>query len=212
MAINAPEQDECYYTEALEYLIETVKGRKVALHVVDVDQFGRTLAHVFRGETHVNLDLVRRGLAIATTPGEDDRYGETILGEEQDAYDEGRGLWSSAACGAGPLPTIIIDGLTSSPDPTGPDDENLAGEIIVIVSLEPDPLDLTGWTVRDESSRHRYRIPAGTTLNHQERLIIASDNSAWDPGGSPVWNNDGDMGLLLDDDGRVVDRWRYSDP
>jgi hypothetical protein len=40
-------------------------------------------------------------------------------------------------------------------------------------------------------------------------MTISSADLAWDPGGSPVWNNDGDMALLLDRDGRVVDRWRY---
>ena len=40
-------------------------------------------------------------------------------------------------------------------------------------------------------------------------LTITSDDPGWDPGGSPVWSNDGDIVMLLDRHGRVVDHWRY---
>ena len=40
--------------------------------------------------------------------------------------------------------------------------------------------------------------------------MVTSADPGWDPGGGPVWNNSGDMALLLDRHGRVVARWRYA--
>jgi hypothetical protein len=38
---------------------------------------------------------------------------------------------------------------------------------------------------------------------------VTSDNPGWEPGGTPVWNNDGDMALLLTTGGAVASRQRY---
>jgi Lamin Tail Domain/Staphylococcal nuclease homologue len=192
--VNAPERDECFYGESLDYQIETLKGRDVSLDIdADPDQFGRTLAYVWDGDRNVNLDLVQAGLAIATTPDS----GGGFLADEEEAFQSGTGLWSDDACGSGPIPNVIIVALDSS------------GETIVIINEETTMTDLSGWTLRDESSRHRYRFPTGVTIQPGARLTISSDDGNWDPGGSSVWNNDGDMALLLDRDGRVVYRWRY---
>lgn len=192
--INAPENDECFYKESLDHLIDTLKGHNVRLDIgATLDQFGRTLAHVWDDDRNINVELVEMGLALATTPDS----GSGYLVEEEGAFENDIGLWSGDACGSGPIPQIMIIAL----DPSK--------ETIVIINDESAEVDLSGWTVRDESSRHRYRFPNGSALQPGARLTISSDDLAWDPGGSPVWNNDGDMALLLDRDGRVVDRWRY---
>ncbi len=192
--VNAPERGECFYGESLDYLIETLKDQVVSLDIdPEPDQFGRTLAYVWDGERNVNLDLVQTGLAIATTPED----GKGFLADEEEAFRSGTGLWADNACGSGPIPNVSIVDLDSSE------------ETIVIFNDETSMADLSGWTLRDESSRHRYRFPTGVIMQPGARLTIGSDDKDWDPGGSPVWNNDGDMAILLDRDGRVVDRWRY---
>jgi hypothetical protein len=192
--INAPEGDECFYKESLDHLIDTLKGHSVTLEIRnDLDQFGRTLAYVWNGNSNVNLEMVKTGLAIATTPDS----GSGLIVEENDAVAAELGLWAEDACGSGPIPNVVIAAL----DPSG--------EAIVIVNNESAVADLSGWTLRDESSRHRYRFSTGATLQPGDRVTISSDDPLWDPGGSPVWNNDGDMALLLDRHGRVVHRWRY---
>jgi hypothetical protein len=40
-------------------------------------------------------------------------------------------------------------------------------------------------------------------------VTIRSSDPGWDPGDSAVWNNGGDVVLLLDDGGRVIARFRY---
>ena len=206
LGVNAPEDGECFDDESRDHLIETLKGRDVHLEVHDIDQFGRTLAVVWDGERDVNLELVSLGLAIATTPETGD---PDFTAAESRAAAEGLGLWAKDACGGGPIPEIVIDQTESVADAPGPDDENLNEELVAIRNEGDKKVSLNGWVLRDESSRHRFTFPAGTQIEADETLTISSENPGWDPGGSPVWNNDGDIVILLDRQGRVVDYWRY---
>jgi endonuclease YncB( thermonuclease family) len=199
--INAPDQDECFYEESTDHLIDTLKDREVGLDVTGEDQFDRVLALVWDGEVSVNQDLVLRGMAIATTPGEDD---QSLITAEATAYANGEGLWGG--CAVGPAPDVEIESLAF--DPAGPDDEVLDAESVVLVNRDSIPVDLEGWVLRDESSRHRYRFD-DVTLEPGEGVTVTSAHPGWSPGGSAVWNNEGDMALLLDENGRVVARYRY---
>lgn len=209
VALNTPDQGECYADQAQDHLVETLRDHTVRLEIVGEDQFGRTLAHVFDGDRHVNLELVTLGLALASTPGESDAHGEAIPEAEEEAYTSGRGLWAATACGTdGPIPRVVVDPDRSVVDPEGPDDENMGAEMIAIVNDGSQPIDLTGWIVRDESTRHRFTV-GGLALDPDETLTIPSSDPGWDPGDSPVWNNDGDIVVLQLPDGTVVARWRY---
>lgn len=209
LGINAPDDGECFYNEATDYLIETIKTEEVILQVSGTDQFGRTLAHVFlHADAHLNLQLVEGGLAIATTPDDGDPHRVPFLKAEETAWRDQRGLWAEDACGAsGELPDVSIGDL--EPNPSGADDEVLEGEAVTIVNRGSGVVDLTGWVLRDESSRHRFTFPSGSLLAAGEELVVTSADHGWDPGGTPVWNNDGDIAMLLDEHGRVVDRSRY---
>ena len=207
--INTPDRGECYAEEARDHLIETLEGEAVLLEVFETDQFGRTLAHVFEGDRHVNLELVEMGVAIGNGL-DDDPYGVDLRVAEDSAFHARLGLWDPRSCGTeADLPGAVLQPLSSQIDPAGPDDEYLDEEFVVIFNDGSDPIDLSGWILRDESTRHRYRFANGTTLGSGASIAISSADPNWDPGGSPVWNNDGDMALLQLPDGTVVDRWRY---
>lgn len=207
--INAPERDECGAEEAA-MLLRSLEGDAVRLEMTGRDQFDRVLAHLHSERAHLNHQLVAAGLALASTPSEDDPYGATLLEAEEQAYLEGRGLWATDACGSGEEPpSVQIDSQRSMPDPPGPDGEVLDSEVIVISNLSESPVDLSGWLLRDESSLHRFRFGAGTTLHPGGSTVVSSGDPGWDPGRSPVWNNDGDLALLQDPTGTVVSRWRY---
>jgi micrococcal nuclease len=210
MGMNAPERDECFHQEASDRLAGLVEGQPIELEVIGTDQFDRTLAYVWRGEVLVNLDLVRDGFVVATTPAEEgDPHGETLLAAEEAAVSEERGLWSETVCGAaGPRPGVAVDVTGSQFDPAGPDEELLEAEWVTLVG--DSPIDLDGWTIRDESSQHRCHLRGGTRISADEALVVTSADPCWDPGQSPVWNNGGDMVLLLDEAGRVVARHRYT--
>jgi endonuclease YncB( thermonuclease family) len=210
VAVNAPDRGECFAERSLNHLIETVRDHVVTLEVVGEDQFGRTLAHVFEGERHVNLEMVDLGHAFASTPEEDDPHAEAILRAEEEAYSSGRGLWAIDACGSEhPAPEVMIDPDRSDIDPDGPDASRLDDETIAIRNDGREALDLSGWIFRDESTRHRFTFPPGTTIAPGERVVVASSDPGWAPGRGAVWNNDGDMALLQLPDGTVVSRWRY---
>jgi micrococcal nuclease len=208
MGINTPERDECLGQEAEGRLSDLVDGREVGLEAVGQDQFDRILAYVWIDDRLVNLDQVEDGLAIATTPEEGDPHGPAIIAAENLAFEEGLGMWSASACGAsGPVPSVEVSGENSSFDPRGPDEELLGEEWITLSSVES--VELEGWVIRDESSQHRCHVPSGVQVDPGTELSVASNDPCWDPGGIPVWNNEGDMALLLDPSGRVVARYRY---
>lgn len=208
MGINAPESDECHGPEAEARLRDLVDGGEVGLDEVGQDQFDRTLAYVWLGDLLVNLDQVEGGFAIATTPDDGDPNGQALLDAEEEAVASRLGMWSNTACGAtGPIPPVHVDGDASRFDPPGPDEEVLEQESVALASAQT--VELGGWVIRDESSEHRCHLPAGTSIDAGSGLSIASTDPCWDPGDRSVWNNGGDMALLLDPTGRVIARHRY---
>ena len=209
IGVNAPERNECFFRESTDYLVETLEGATVEIETLGTDQFGRTLAYLWEGPSLVNLDLVAGGWAIATTPGEEDHYGKEILAAEKKALAAAAGLWATDACGsAAEIPKI---GISAAPNPPGPDNERLADESITLTNEGPEPVDISGWVLRDESSINRYRFDENTIIQRGASIRIASTDSGWTPGDRPVWNNDGDMVMLLTAQGTVVAHLRYAD-
>lgn len=206
--INAPEDDECHHDESLDYLQNSVGGKEVTFEVSGTDQFGRYLAHVWADGRHVNRELVAAGQALATTPDEGDPYGDSLLDAEEAAAEAAVGIWASDACGrSDQLPALTI--LEVDQDPAGRDEDALEGERVIIANRGEAEVDLSGWMLRDESSRHRYEFPRGTLLGEGETITVTSADPGWRPGGSPVWNNGGDLVLVLDPSGRIVAHRRY---
>jgi micrococcal nuclease len=212
IGINANERGECHSEEALNYLAEGLTDTSVGVEIVATDQFGRALANVWLGEELVNLTLVASGLAIAQTPDPDNLNGSALVAAEEDAYESGLGLWAADACGtAGPQPDVGFDVRSLIVDPPGSDGDSLDDEYVVVENNGKETVDMTGWTLRDESSRNRMVFADGTTLAPGEQIEISSGCArrlSW-CAGSPIWNNDGDMALLLDAYGTVVARARY---
>ncbi|HEX6299535.1 MAG TPA: lamin tail domain-containing protein [Acidimicrobiia bacterium] len=208
-AINAPDLGECLHEEATAHLMARVSNAPISLEVVGIDQFDRTLAHVLFDDRHINHEMVAIGLALVSDPV-DDPYRAVLLDAEEAAFDTGMGLWAGDACGVGPpSPDIAIDPAASEPDPRGPDEDRLGDEVVTVANQGTETVDISGWTLRDTSSRHRYTFPEGTVVGPGEAFEVRSDHPGWSPGSSAVWNNDGDMALLLDPVGQVVSRWRY---
>lgn len=212
IGINAPERGECYADRGLDFLIDEVKGRSVQYAELGIDQFGRVLADVWLENRWINGELVASGMATAVTPDETHPLGRHLVENEESAFANGIGLWGEAACGdGGQLPAVDFDITQSNFNPPGPDDSVLDDEYVTIANLGSEEVDMSGWVLRDESSRNRLIFDDGTTLAGRESLTISSGCStrpSW-CGGRSIWNNAGDLALLLDEDGRVVARLRY---
>lgn len=206
--INAPESGECHFTQARDHLIDEILGHGVVLETIGTDRFGRTLAFISIEDIVVNEDLVGRGHAISLTPDPDTPYGERLLRAEEEAAEANRGLWADDVCGAeGPIPAVQV--TTVEFDPDGPDEEELDQELVVISNEGSSVVDIGNWVLRDESSLHRHLFRPGTQLLPGASLTVTSASLSWEPGGGPVWNNDGDLILLMDRSGRVVHAVRY---
>jgi micrococcal nuclease len=99
--IDCPEFGEYGYEQATRANRQLVQGKTVRLvkDVSDTDQYGRLLRYVYVGDTLVNAELVRRGLANALTCPPDVAYSGLLVQLEREARAAGRGLW------AAPTPT-----------------------------------------------------------------------------------------------------------
>lgn len=204
IGINAPDRGECQADAAAARLAELAAGGvRVAEDTEPLDQFGRRLVYAFAGETFLNERLVEEGLAIAVHSSPNSRFTDGIFTAMARAVAAGAGVWARGACGGSGGEGIRIAEIGA--DPPGPDGENLDQEFVVVANAGTEPVDLTGWSLRDESTRHRYRFPSGFVLEPGSRVTITAGPGAFGFGsGSPVLDNDGDTVFVVDPRGRFV--------
>ena len=216
IGINTPESGECFAAEATEALADLVAGREVRLvrDTSDRDQYGRLLAYVEVDGTHVNAALVRGGYAIAREYPPDTARADELAAAQREAQEAAAGMWAADGCAS----DVDASGITLSvqADAPGDDGANPNGEWADITNTGRGPLDLSGWTVKDESASHRYTFAEGTSVQPGARLRLftgCGQDSAteryWCMTGSAVWNNGGDTAFLLDADGHTVTTYAY---
>jgi len=89
--IDAPELDQPYGRAAKQELVTLVKGQQLVMVPLDTDRYGRTVAQVWTGKTHVNAELVKRGAAWFYS---EFAHSPALYDVEQEARDAKRGLWA----------------------------------------------------------------------------------------------------------------------
>ncbi|MFC0710309.1 thermonuclease family protein [Azorhizophilus paspali] len=88
--LDAPELDQPYGQLAQLQLFRMVYNKDVKLEIVEQRRYGSKTARVYFGETLINEELVRQGLAWAYAGTE----GESKLAKlEAEAKSQKRGLW-----------------------------------------------------------------------------------------------------------------------
>ena len=214
VGINAPEGDECFGDRALDALIGLTADHDLVLvkrSGDDVDQYGRLLRYVYVDDESVNGRMLADGGAVALQG--DHRYNDKFVEIGNLAAETMLGMWAPDACGPTPPPGATISDVEH--DPLGPDDEHLNDEYVTITNDGVKPVNLAGWTLRDESSRNRYSFK-GSNLKPGEYVTVRtgcgedrSDTVYWCSERS-VWSNDGDTAILQDRHGNVADRWTYA--
>lgn len=95
-----------------------------------------------------------------------------------------------------------------------PGGADLAGEYVQVANVSDAPVDLTGWVLRDQGSKHTFTFPGFV-------LVAQSDVKIWSSSGTnntanlywgnkvPIWNNEGDVAVLEDLSGNIVSRFGY---
>lgn len=213
IGINTPERDECYGREASEALEDLVGDQVVAVvpDVDETDQYGRLLAYLYIDGLLVNAELVRRGAALARPYEPNTTLQDHLEAAEDAAQAAGVGMWSPT-CTSDQAEDIVI--ATVNADAPGRDDENLNGEWITIANRSATSVDMDGWTVRDESSVHRYTFGTFELAPGAEVTVRTGcgDDTAdilyWcEP--TPVWDNRGDTAFLIDATGATIATFEY---
>jgi len=226
LGINAPELSECWGEESMVELSEMIADERILLveGPTDIDPFGRLLRYVYLEDgddvSFVNAALIESGHAVGLHDGSE--YDISFKEIEARAFQSGRGMWATFACGdregvSADRPVIRVSELVH--DPAGPDADDLSGEYITIVNEGYDVVSVGGWTLRDESSSNRYVINGNTTLNPGEGVTIVTGCDGGPAGAAhwcsdqAVWSNDGDTAIVLDTLGNAVVWYTYhADP
>ncbi len=219
IGINAPESGECWSgpaTEALTNLLGTGPLR-LERDISDTDQYGRLLRYAWIGDVFVNEAMVVDGHAIARRYEPDTARAERLEAAQAPAQAQARGLWAADACGEADPARLEFGEIVA--DPPGDDLLDLNGEWVTLTNVGPERADLGGWTVRDESSSHRYVFAPGTTVEPGASIVLRSgcgtnraDEVFWCQKGSAIWNNGGDTAFLLDPSGNVAASQSFGRP
>lgn len=213
LGINAPEADECGGQESLDFAIDLVGRNLVTLERHGYDEFGRTLGVVWLDSGLVNEELVTAGHAVARATF-DHPYSALLDTAEDTAKANRVGVWS-VGC-RDESTGLAINSVQA--DAAGRDDENPNGEWVIVENRSDASVALDGWSIRDESTRHRFSFPDGLRLATGEQVEVRSgcaeaDDPAtigpnvlhWCDADGPVWSNGGDTAFLLTPDGAIAD-------
>ncbi|MDJ0961431.1 MAG: lamin tail domain-containing protein [Acidimicrobiia bacterium] len=214
IGINAPERDECHGDASRTQLDALLGASQIVLETTtdDTDQFGRLLRYVWIDGVEVNAQMLAAGGAIALQTGHERQDDYWSLARE--ATRQRRGMWATDACGPATVQALSIAPIEYNP--AGADGENAINEWVEITNLGSEPVDMTGWTLRDESSTHRY-VFGSITLDPAATVRVRSGcgedrglDLVW-CAADAVWNNSGDTAILQDASGNVVTLRTYED-
>lgn len=208
IGVNTPERDQPYYQEATEANRQLVANRQVYLEFDQetFDQYGRTLAYIWVDGMLANREIVARGYANVFTVPPNVRYEAEFRAAEREAREAERGLWAGS-----PVKLKIIHIEADAP---GDDRKNPNGEWIEIANEDTQPVQMAGYSLKDEANHiytfgdftveagASFRLYSGQGQNSQSELY-------WGLFDESVWNNDSDAAFLRDAQGALVDLLAY---
>lgn len=218
IGINTPEANECFSDEASEVLsLLAPVGARISMtsDVSDVDQYDRKLRYLWTGSMSVNEEIVRRGAGISRRYQPDTAMAERLEQAQAEAQGAQLGLWAPEACGPRADALLSVEAIEF--DPPGNENDDLNEEWVKIRNDGQNLVDLSGWSIKDESASNRYSFPAVFALAPGESVTVHSgcgdDFGAvlfWCSVGAAVWNNDGDTVFLLDPSGNTHSTHTYA--
>lgn len=89
--IDAPELKQPYGQKSKQALSDLCFGKDIVAVVVDMDRYGRKVAHLYYRDIDINAEMVRQGMAWAYP-----KYlrSDTMINMQRLAQAEGKGLWA----------------------------------------------------------------------------------------------------------------------
>ena len=176
-------------------------------HTLKKDTYDRYLCYVTIDEMDVNARLIEEGYARVYTI---ETFSEKAhyLQLQQEAISQSKGLWGCTYA----LSDISIDYVHYNA--VGNDEENLNDEYIVLVNNNQKPIDLSGWSIRDNHG-NQFDFPLGFYLNPETSVTVYTGLGTnittalyWNHG-TPVWNNDGDTVKVYNEKNIIVATFSY---
>ncbi len=186
--INTPESSTPGAEEAKRYL-SLFAGSQVTIESLGIDKYGRTLVRLYAPE-YVNHELVAQGLAVKFLV--EDAEAQEFASAESRAITEQKGLWKHS-----PYFGCINSRIQEK-------------EEFVVLQSVCGALNITGWTIRDESRKsYRFKEKAATGIVIYTHEGIDNNTAIFWDSSTSIWNNDRDTLYLLDAEGRIVHNEAY---
>jgi endonuclease YncB( thermonuclease family) len=175
---------ECWGVDAARNLHRLVAGKQVRLtarrassastHNVRPRRF--VSVRVNGVWTDVGAMQLDAGLVLPDLIPDEFSHNLDYAQRSQAAAANGVGFWgSSSRCGIGPSQEDQVK-VDVNWDADGNDGENVNGEWVDVTNVGVNPLDLSGWWVRDAAYRgyraHGYTFPAGTVVAPGDRVRL----------------------------------------
>jgi len=89
--IDTPERKQPYGSKSKQVLSDLIFGKEIKIKIETIDRYGRYVADIYLGDTHINAELVRLGAAWVYIKYVKDR---SLLDIEKTARTEKIGLWA----------------------------------------------------------------------------------------------------------------------
>ncbi len=219
IGINAPEKDEFYYQEASDKLTELVLNKVVRLEkdISETDKFGRLLRHIYMNDIFVGLEMLKGGYARVLTIPPDKKYAAEFKAAEAEAKAKKLGIWSQdndeetegevEGVSAATVGRVVINEIAWAGTAASAFDE-----WIELYNTEEYDINLEGWTLKSGDNSPNMTL-SGVISAEGYYLIERTDDDAVatkeaDLAGSfgaGGLNNNGEMLLLSDADGKIID-------
>jgi endonuclease YncB( thermonuclease family) len=221
IGIDTPEPDDkrpefcALAQEATRYNRQLVGGKTVRLEkdISETDQYGRLLRYVFVGDTLVNAELVRQGLACAKSYPPDTKYQDYLEELETEARQDKIGIWQETQpplliiVESVQITYIFYDGLVPRVE---------SDEYVEITNLGDQPQELTGCMLTDISEGYPLFIFPSYILAPGKSIRIYTNEYHPEWGGfsfeysQAIWNNtESDVAVLYDNQGKEISRKSY---
>lgn len=186
--INTPEKGEYLSKEAV-YFLSTYENKKIDLEILEKDKYNRTLAVIYDDGENINQKMVKNGFATVYMSNNID-----FITSQEYAKNNEIGLWqkSKIAC-------VKIQKI----DPQK--------EYVVLKNECNNDLIAKNWSLKDAGRKkiifnHSFCSNCALTI-FSENGTNSSDELYWSIG--EVWNNDGDMAFLRDENNLLIDHYYY---
>jgi competence protein ComEC len=172
-------------------------------HQETLDRLQR-VSKVYRTDLDGTITITTDGSSYSVTTQ------KTEPVQEAKSTSSGSGTYGSASSTTTPkTETTDVSTSSSTGSTVYVSDLNLRDEYVKITNKGSSPVSLGGWKIEDDGSKHTYTFQSYTLDSGATVTVYTGKGSNtaaelyWQLGSS-IWNNDGDMASLFDNNGQLV--------